>query len=165
MLASTPAGPSVLALSGTGSTDSDTNPAQPHTYAWEQVDAAGVPVPSGDPSRGTFSTPNAISTTWTAPSTAPYTVYMRLTVDDGMSLPGVATTPPISITTSRPGANAGNDRLVNPGQVASLDGSGSTDDGEPAAHLLVGADLGPARDDQLGAQCDGEHHGSAPELR
>jgi hypothetical protein len=130
MLASSPSGPSVLALSGTGSTDADTTPPQPHTYHWEQVDAVtGLPVPVGSPARGTFSTPDAISTGWTAPSSAPYTVKFQLSVDDGMSAPGVATTPPISITTTRPGANAGSDRMVHPGQVASLDGSASFDDG------------------------------------
>ena len=130
VLASTPAGPSVLALSGTSSTDADTNPAQPHAYQWEQIDpVTGDPVPVGAPSRGTFSTPNAISTGWTAPSTAPYTVKFRLRVDDGMSAPGTATTPNISVTTTRPGANAGSDRLVHPGQPVSLDGSASFDDG------------------------------------
>ncbi len=129
VLASTPAGPSVLALSGTGSTDPDQAPPQPHTYAWEQVDASGTPVPLSDPSRGTFSSPNSVSTGWTAPSTAPHTVRFRLTFDDGMSLPGVATTAPISVTTTRPGADAGSDRLVHPTQVASLDGSASFDDG------------------------------------
>jgi len=130
VLASTPAATSVLALSGTGSTDADQAPPQPHTYAWEQVDATtGVPVPVGSPSRGTFSTPNAATTGWTAPSTAPHTVKFRLTFDDGMSLPGVATTPPISVTTTRPEANAGSDRLVHPGQLASLDGSASFDAG------------------------------------
>ena len=35
-----------LALSGAASTDPDTNPTQPLTYAWEQVDpATGDPVP------------------------------------------------------------------------------------------------------------------------
>jgi Fibronectin type III domain len=128
--ASTPAATSTLALVGSGSTDADTNPAQPHSYTWEQVDATtGVPVPSGDPSRGTFTTPNSPNTGWVAPSTAPYTVKFRLSVSDGMSAPGVATTPPISITTTRPAAFAGSDRVLHPGQQAILDGTGSSDPG------------------------------------
>ena len=70
-----------------------------------------------------------MSTGWTAPSTAPYTVKFTLTVADGMSVPAVATTTPISITTTRPGANAGSDRLVHPSQPVSLDGSASFDAG------------------------------------
>jgi hypothetical protein len=130
VLSSTPAGPSVMVLSGSGSTDPDTNPAQPHTYAWEQLDAAtGLPTPVGSPARGTFSSPNTVNTTWTAPSTAPYNIKFRLTVADGMSVPSVATTGTVAVTTRRPGANAGNDRLTNPGQLVSLDGTGSYDDG------------------------------------
>src|SRR4029079_8368076 len=64
-----------------------------------------------------------------APATAPYTVKFRLSVSDALSFPSVTTTPNISVTTRRPGADAGSDRLLNPGGHALLDGSGSTDAG------------------------------------
>jgi hypothetical protein len=130
VLASTPAAPGVLVLSGAPTTDPDTNPAQPLAYSWEQVDpTTGDPVALNAPSRGVFSSPNAQNTTWTAPATAPHTVKFRLSVSDGITFPGVTATPNISVTTRRPGADAGPDRLLNPGATALLDGSGSYDDG------------------------------------
>src|SRR5262249_9283601 len=84
VLATRPAADGVVPLSGSGSTDPDTNPTQPLSYAWEQVDpTTGNPVPANAPSRGVFSNPNSVNTTWKAPSTAPYFVRFRLTVSDG----------------------------------------------------------------------------------
>ena len=130
VLATTPAAQGVLVLSASPTTDPDTNPTQPLTYTWEQIDpSTGDPVAVGAPSRGTLSNPNSINTTWTAPTTAPHTVKFRLAVSDGLSFPSVITTPNISVTTNRPGADAGPDRLLHPGGHALLDGSGSTDAG------------------------------------
>jgi hypothetical protein len=130
VLASTPAGDSLLALSGSTTTDPDTNPTQPLAYQWEQIDpATGDPVAEGSPSKGTFSNPTGINTTWTAPATSPHAVQFRLTVGDGISLPQATTSPTVRVTTQRAGADAGSDQLVNPDQPVTLDGSGSFDAG------------------------------------
>ena len=68
VLASTPTTPGVIALSGSATTDPDTNPTQPLAYTWEQIDpATGNPVAANSPAKGVFSDPNSINTTWTAP--------------------------------------------------------------------------------------------------
>ena len=57
VLASTPATPGVVALSGAATTDPDTNPAQPLAYTWEQIDpTTGDPVAANSPAKGVFST-------------------------------------------------------------------------------------------------------------
>ena len=128
MLASTSTTPGVLVLSGSQSTDPDTNPTQPLLYSWDQVDpTTGDPIAANSPSRGVFSNPNSRDTTWTAPQGAPYTVAFKLSVTDGIGFPSVAQSTSVKVTTARPGADAGPDRLSHPSQTVSLDGSGSYD--------------------------------------
>ena len=117
--------------SAASSTDPDTNPAQVLGYTWEQVDPlTGDPVAADSPARGTFANASAATTTWTAPSTAPYSVAFRVAVTDSITFPGIAQTAPVRVTTSRPGANAGPDRVSHPAQAVVLDGTASFDDAE-----------------------------------
>ncbi|WP_410968641.1 hypothetical protein, partial [Salmonella sp. SAL4443] len=63
VLASTPAMAGVIALSGSATTDPDTNPTQPLAYTWEQIDPApGNPVAASSPAKGVFSNPTALNT-------------------------------------------------------------------------------------------------------
>jgi hypothetical protein len=106
-----------VTLSGAGSTDPDDGIAD---YHWMQT--SGIPV--------TLSNQNTVQASFTSPYTegATEVLTFELTVFDyAGAMASDTCTVTISPTNEPPVANAGSDQAVNEGEMAVLDGSGSTD--------------------------------------
>ncbi|MFA6451056.1 MAG: PKD domain-containing protein, partial [bacterium] len=110
----------LVTLDGSGSSDADSDPL---TYAWTQT---------GGPAVVVLSNPAAVNPTFTPPVGGTYT--FQLIVNDGF-VDSVADTVTIA-TNFPPVANAGSDQLViQPGILAALDGSASSDaNGDPLTY-------------------------------